>query len=180
MPLSPEEKRQNRIDRMVDTMRQYQLQRCVSNTAKALQKAIRAEYACRQIQPCMSEGRFVAMLTLEGECVCVTCGVGKPWNASNHLGSDGIDAGHFLGGRCNAIILDERGIHPQCTACNRNGGNPEMYNAYMLHRYGQEVIDELKRAKAQKRVTYTRHELAERRVDYLDRIKAAERRMSDV
>lgn len=53
-------------------------------------------------------------------------------------------AGHFIPGRHNAILFDERGVHPQCYYCNMiMGSNPIKYYKYMLKRYGQEVIDEL-------------------------------------
>jgi hypothetical protein len=53
-------------------------------------------------------------------------------------------AGHFIPGRHNAILFDERGVHPQCYYCNIiMGSNPIKYYKYMLKHYGQEVIDEL-------------------------------------
>lgn len=67
---------------------------------------------------------------------CVTCGVKKHWKE--------LQAGHFIAGRLNANLFDERGCHPQCSLCNVvKAGNGPMYYKFMLKTYGQEVIDEL-------------------------------------
>lgn len=80
-----------------------------------------------------------------GMVKCVTCGAVKHYKK--------MHAGHFLSGRGNAVLLDPRGVHPQCPSCNLNpphgkGGNIEEYYPFMLEKYGPEVIDELKRNKA--------------------------------
>jgi len=55
-----------------------------------------------------------------------------------------LQAGHFIPGRRNSILFEERGCHAQCYNCNINlKGNPRKYQKYMFNRYGQEVIDEL-------------------------------------
>lgn len=67
---------------------------------------------------------------------CVTCGAVKYWK----LG----DAGHFVPGRHNIILFDERNCHFQCKRCNGPlKSNPRKYEAFMRRKYGQEVIDEL-------------------------------------
>jgi hypothetical protein len=77
-----------------------------------------------------------------GYVSCVTCGAVKYWK----LG----DAGHFIPGRHNSILFDERNVHFQCKRCNGPlKSNPRKYQAYMLKRYGQEVIDELDRLDAE-------------------------------
>lgn len=58
-----------------------------------------------------------------------------------------MDAGHYfgrgLGGKSGAYF-DERNLNTQCKPCNAfKGGNKELYDKFMLQRYGQEVIDEL-------------------------------------
>ncbi len=71
-----------------------------------------------------------------GYASCVTCGVTKRIAQ--------LQAGHFIPGRGNAILFDERGVHPQCFLCNGPlKGNPRKYQEFMLKTYGQEVIDEL-------------------------------------
>ena len=67
---------------------------------------------------------------------CITCGREKSYKK--------LQAGHFIAGRHNAILFDERGVHPQCYACNVVlGGNGVKYYKWMLEHYGQKVIDEL-------------------------------------
>ncbi|SRR6266702_4729832 len=55
-----------------------------------------------------------------------------------------LQAGHFLPGRHNANLFDERGCHAQCWWCNiQLYGNIPSYYKRMLADYGQEVIDQL-------------------------------------
>ena len=55
-----------------------------------------------------------------------------------------MQAGHFVSGRHNSLIFDERNIHPQCMMCNYNNqGEQYKYGLFMLKTYGQKVIDEL-------------------------------------
>ena len=100
-----------------------------------------------------------------GICKCVTCGCSKPWKE--------IQAGHFVGGRTNGILFDERGIFPQCYACNvcRQGMGPE-YTVFMLERYGQGLVDELIQKRRQA-VKFTATELKEMIEGYKLRIKEA-------
>lgn len=72
-----------------------------------------------------------------GMVKCVTCPKVGHWKT--------MQAGHFIPGRHNSILFDERGVHSQCYACNCGWlkGNPRKYNAYMIQTYGQKVIDEL-------------------------------------
>ena len=128
------------------------LQTLANLTAKDLQKAIRME--------CSDD---------KGRCQCVTCGVVQSYKV--------MHAGHFVGGRTMGVLFDERNIHPQCASCNvALGGNPEKYEWFMLVRYGQEVIDELRRRRREI-VTITREELAEMRARYKRRIKTQEVRL---
>ena len=79
-----------------------------------------------------------------GMVVCVTCGAVKHYRDQQ--------AGHFLDGRRNSVLFDERNVHPQCVKCNMfNGGAKVAYYDYMRGRYGQEVIDELKLLDKQER-----------------------------
>lgn len=74
----------------------------------------------------------------QGMNQCITCGVTKHWKE--------LQAGHFIAGRLNSNLFDERGCHPQCSVCNViKAGNGPMYYKFMLKSYGQEVIDELLR-----------------------------------
>lgn len=72
----------------------------------------------------------------QGMNQCVTCYVTKPWKE--------LQAGHFIRGRLNANLFDERGVAPQCYSCNvGKQGEVVIYYKWMLVNYGQEVIDEL-------------------------------------
>lgn len=67
---------------------------------------------------------------------CVTCDTKKHWKS--------MQAGHFVDGRTNGILFDERGVHPQCYHCNIGlGGNKLLYFRFMQRKFGDAVIDEL-------------------------------------
>jgi len=77
----------------------------------------------------------------EGEFApCCSCGRMATRNGS--------DAGHFISrgsGGQSGVYFDERNIHLQCKQCNAFlQGNYSGYEKFMLKKYGQEVIDELK------------------------------------
>lgn len=72
---------------------------------------------------------------------CCTCGKVKSWIY--------MDCGHFvsrgLGGR-SGVYFDRRNLHAQSKDCNAwEQGAPEEYEKFMLEKYGQDVIDELRR-----------------------------------
>ena len=93
-----------------------------------------------------------------GEVQCVTCGAVKNWTE--------VHAGHFLDGRRNAVLFDERNVHPQCVKCNMfNGGAKVAYYDFMRAKYGQEVIDELKVLDKTDR-KFTREELIDMKNKY--------------
>ena len=82
---------------------------------------------------------------------CVTCN--KLYNYAD------LQAGHYLPGRSNGILFDERGCHAQCRGCNLWGrGQQARYHKYMLKVYGQEVIDELhEKAQGYCKITIEEH-----------------------
>lgn len=71
---------------------------------------------------------------------CCTCGKIIPWKQA--------DAGHFISrgsGGASGVYFDERNSNFQCRSCNRfNQGSAQEYNDFMLKKYGQDVIDELR------------------------------------
>lgn len=72
----------------------------------------------------------------EGMNRCVTCRVSKHWKQ--------LQAGHFIAGRLNSNLFDERGCNPQCYSCNvGKHGNGVMYYKFMQRTHGEAVIDEL-------------------------------------
>lgn len=73
---------------------------------------------------------------IDGVCRCVTCGQEKPWKK--------IQAGHFIPGRTNRVLFDEKCVHAQCFVCNvRLGGNMIRYWLWMEKTYGRPWIDAL-------------------------------------
>lgn len=67
---------------------------------------------------------------------CVTCKKVYPVKS--------LQAGHWIPGRHNAVLFDERNCHPQCYACNiGRKGNPIEYYHFMERKYGKDVMEEL-------------------------------------
>lgn len=61
----------------------------------------------------------------KGNVQCVTCGKYYKWNG-------GIQAGHYVDGRKNAVLLNEKIVYPQCTHCNIFlHGNKNKYTEFM-------------------------------------------------
>ena len=72
-----------------------------------------------------------------GECRCVTCG---KWDHYRNQ-----QAGHYIDGRNNTVLFDERLVHPQCKSCNLfKKGNKIKYTKFMIDWYGysMEQLDE--------------------------------------
>ena len=68
--------------------------------------------------------------------ICCTCGIKYHFKE--------LQAGHFIPGRHNSILFDERNVHAQCVGCNRfKQGNTVKYFRFMQNKYGEEVIKEL-------------------------------------
>jgi len=74
-----------------------------------------------------------------GYVSCVTCGITKHFKQ--------MHAGHFIPqAQGDAVKFDLRNIHPQDYRCNINiGGNGAEYYPFMLKRYGEATILELRR-----------------------------------
>lgn len=71
---------------------------------------------------------------------CCTCGKIGQWRY--------MDCGHFISkgmGGASGVRYDERNAHLQCNSENAfEQGNIPAYREFMLNKYGQEIIDELK------------------------------------
>jgi len=89
-----------------------------------------------------------------GIAECVTCGIQKPWKE--------LQAGHFIPqAQGNAVRYDMRNIHCQCFRCNINlGGNGPEYYPFMVNKYGEDVVAEL-RALSRTTRKFTESELDE-------------------
>lgn len=66
--------------------------------------------------------------------VCCTCNKIFPYNK--------LQAGHYIDGRSNSVLLVEDIVHIQCYSCNcMLSGNKDAYTPYMLKRYGKEKLE---------------------------------------
>ena len=79
----------------------------------------------------------------DGGCNCYTCGAWHKWNS----GLRGMHAGHALGGRAGAVLLDQELIRPQCAMCNckppyGRGGETHIFNAKLIRERASLVASE--------------------------------------
>lgn len=84
--------------------------------------------------------------------MCVTCKRKYPFKQ--------LQAGHFISGRGNAVLFDERLVYTQCVGCNGNppmgkGGNYVEYFVWMESEVGREKIDEFRALKATTKIYKT-------------------------
>jgi hypothetical protein len=79
-------------------------------------------------------------LLYDGElAMCITCG--KPYPPT---GKGCLQAGHFIGGRNNQVLYDERQVYAQCYNCNINlRGNWPAYLKKMKELWGDDVVQEM-------------------------------------
>jgi hypothetical protein len=71
-----------------------------------------------------------------GYCTCVTCGAIKTWKT--------MQAGHFISGRTNSVLFEEKLVHAQCPACNIfKHGNYVNYTLFMLKKHTKEEIEQM-------------------------------------
>ena len=98
--------------------------------------------------------------------VCCTCGKEYP-----AFGVGCVQAGHFVIGRGNAILFDEKGTNAQCYNCNilHKGRWPE-YMDFMLKEYDMKVVTDLLRLNKTVR-KYTPVELEELKDKYREMYK---------
>ena len=72
--------------------------------------------------------------------VCVSCR--RPYDFKQ------LQAGHFISGRGNAVLFDERLVYSQCYVCNvGRGGSYVEYFVFMEKEWGREKIDEFRQLK---------------------------------
>lgn len=73
---------------------------------------------------------------------CYTCGSIYP--ALGNKERHGIQAGHGIGGRNNAILFSEELVRPQCIICNRfKRGNYSVFTKKLIEELGLERYGEL-------------------------------------
>lgn len=99
--------------------------------------------------------------------ICVTCQRPKLLKE--------LQAGHFIPGRNNAVLFDERIVYSQCAGCNLApprglGGNYVEYFVFMENEWGREKIDEF-RALKHTTVKYTPQDLIEKKEYFKEKTK---------
>ncbi len=99
-------------------------------------------------------------------CKCITCNAIKP---TFSIGC--IQAGHFVPGRCNAVLFDEEATNGQCYGCNcGQGGMWVEYRRVMVCRHGEEKTEEIENRKYQT-VKYTKTDYKDIEEKYKAKLK---------
>lgn len=101
------------------------------------------------------------------EGMCITCKRDYPYTQ--------LQAGHFIAGRGNSVLFDERLVYSQCGGCNLNpphgkGGNHVEYFRFMLDEVGLEKIDEFRALKSETK-QYKTHDFEELEEKYKEKRK---------
>jgi hypothetical protein len=97
--------------------------------------------------------------------MCVTCNRDYPYKS--------LQAGHFIQGRSNSVLFDERIVYSQCAGCNMNrpygkGGNYVEYFVFMEEEWGRDMIEEFRKLKYQE-VIYKSHDYIEIKEKFIDK-----------
>ena len=153
MRLTEEQKRANKVQRVLDRFKGLSIGKCVGEVASKL-------LAIRRIES----------IDRNGNLTCCSCG--KVEVAAGH----GFDGGHWIGRSRGSVVLDRRNINAQCVACNRfgTGATKAGYDEFMRRTYGQDVMDELRR-KSSEIKQWTKDELAELYVQFSEELSKIER-----
>lgn len=98
---------------------------------------------------------------------CVTCNRAYDFKR--------LSAGHFISGRGNAVLFDERIVYTQCSGCNTNppygkGGNYVEYFRFMLDEWGLLMIDEFRALKRDTKI-YKIHDFERIRSEFDEKTK---------
>ena len=170
--LTDEEKRIRKRSRFLEKACEYQTSTYLRKfVAPLFQRVIRAEYGAstETTAEAVIDGVLCYVPRKVGQCVCVTCGKVQAWDS----GIKGMHCGHFLASRRNSIVLEEDNVAPQCSHCNYYAsGVAAAFRHWMEQVRGIEVIERLERLKSDIR-KFSREELVDLRLGYLDRLKAA-------
>lgn len=134
-----------------------------SDRAKAKDKAWDAFSMYIRVRDCM---RFTGD---PEQGLCITCKTPHPRKE--------LQAGHFIGGRGNAVLFREDLVFSQCAHCNQKppmglGGNYVKYTLFMLEEgYTTEQIEEFTRLKGTTKV-YKTHDFIEIEQRYKEKTQA--------
>ena len=154
--LTEAQKRANKVQGVLDRFKTLRIGKCVNQTAAKWQLLVRL----RAIEP-------------DGKLTCCSCG-------KRDFPGKGFDAGHWIGRSSKSVIFDGRNCHPQCVACNQYGVGPVKagYDDFMRRKYGAKALRELIRL-ANTTKQWTREELAELYVGYLEAIRETKREANE-
>ena len=98
-----------------------------------------------------------------GTLECYTCRKPVFWKEA--------DAGHFVPGRRNAVLLNPEVVRPQCKMCNIwNRGAYHAYTLRMVDELGREKVDELLALQHQT-LKFTRSDLEEKIAYYKQKLE---------
>lgn len=100
--------------------------------------------------------------------MCVTCK--RPYDFKQ------LQAGHFISGRGNSVLFDDRLVYTQCVGCNGNppigkGGNYVEYFVFMEKEWGRKMIDEFRALRHDTKV-YKEFDFLEIEQKFKDKTKA--------
>ncbi len=102
--------------------------------------------------------------------ICCTCGVEYP-----AFGKGCAQAGHYIAGRRNAYLFEERLVFGQCYNCNINlKGNSIPYRRFLVKKYNEETVKALEELYYQTK-QYKAFELEEIFEKYKQKVKELEK-----
>lgn len=97
---------------------------------------------------------------------CVTCGAYKHWKEMQN--------GHYLSRKNIHTRWDEQNCHVQCSYCNEVlGGNLKAYKQFLISKYGEGIINELKQ-RSNKKTKVTLVQVKEIAKNYKEKAKKLE------
>ena len=152
--LTDAQKHANKVEKIAERLRAMSPGNQINDVATVFQKLVRMEAA----------DEF-------GMCKCVTCDARFPWNDLR------INAGHFVSRKCRTTIFMFVNCHPQCVNCNKHlGGNAAVYERFMVEKYGQEAVDDLKTL-SRESIKWTCEQLAEKKIQFLELVRKESKRL---
>ena len=154
MRLTDAQKHANKVAKIAERLRAMSPGNQINDVATVFQKLVRMQ----------SADAF-------GMCKCVTCDAQYPWNDLR------INAGHFVSRKCRTTIFMFVNCHPQCVNCNKHlGGNAAVYERFMVEKYGQEAVDDLKTL-SRESIKWTCEQLAEKKIQFLELVRKESKRL---
>ena len=117
MPLTDEQRRENKLNRTFERYKALTIGKCKNDALKEFQKLRRIECA-----------------DVYGEAACISCG--KVCNVSE------MDGGHFISRAKTVVAFSPLNVHAQCKYCNQHlSGNLVEYRKGLLTKIGPEAVE---------------------------------------